>query len=382
MTTEIKKVSTKDEIIEILSNANESKTQINTGDASLPGLYLDRTDMNKIIKIDEKNMFAVIEWGVTFEQLKKELNLKNLIMQYPITSTSDLILESFSNYNVFFGNTRHKINQIANLQVILPNGKIYQTGASSLSDDNYWREDGGPNLYKIFMGSEEAFGIISKGTVLLYPKMEKVLIGLEFDDIMEAISIIKNVARLEYSEEILLLNKESFKKRFNEECAKEWCILLNFDEKYYESEKKSIMENPNLTDKIIDKDLNHLNSHLEKNWRDLNNYSKLSFYSLFQNCETLHNIIKNQINSFICEMVPIEYGRTVYFQYFFESDEKVLSNLRKELVDSNLCIFREITQETMKIIEKNQYYYQNARNIKKKLDRNNILNPRNWLGGL
>jgi len=195
MTTEIKKVSTKDEIIEILSNANESKTQINTGDASLPGLYLDRTDMNKIIKIDEKNMFAVIEWGVTFEQLKKELNLKNLIMQYPITSTSDLILESFSNYNVFFGNTRHKINQIANLQVILPNGKIYQTGASSLSDDNYWREDGGPNLYKIFMGSEEAFGIISKGTVLLYPKMEKVLIGLEFDDIMEAISIIKNVAR-------------------------------------------------------------------------------------------------------------------------------------------------------------------------------------------
>jgi hypothetical protein len=382
MTTEIKKVSTKDEILEVLSNANESKTQINTGDASLPGLYLDRTDMNKIIKIDETNMFAVIEWGVTFEQLKKEIESKNLTIQYPITSTSDLILESFSNYNVFFGNMRHKINQIANLQVILPNGKIYQTGASSLSEDNYWREDGGPNLHKMFMGSEEAFGIISKGTVLLYPKINKILIGFEFDDLLEAISITKSIARLEHSEEILLLNKASFKKRFNEECAKEWCILLNFNEKYYEIEKKTIMEKHNINDKMIDKDLNPLKSHLEKNWRDLDNYSKLSFYTLFQNCETIHNTIKNQMSSFICEIVPIEFGRTVYFQYFFEKDESLLANLRKELVDSNLCIFREITPETMKIIEKNQYYYQNARNIKKILDRNNILNPKEWLGGV
>lgn len=376
---EIKKPSTVEEIIEIVLDANQRKVDIYTNNTKESGIYIDREKMDKIHKIDEINMFASIEWGVTFEQLKKELDSKNLTLQFPISSKSDSILESYSNLNVIIGNVRHKVNQIANLKVVLPNGQIYQTGASSLAEDNYWREDGGPNLHKIFIGSEETYGIVTKGTVFLYPKIDKILIGVKFDQLKEIIPIVKDIARLEYGEEILISNKSSMQKRFNEEISKDWCLLINFEKKYYEREKKSILELHNIEQSM--KSLNHLSEQLENNWRDVPELNKISYYTLLKDCISLYEIVKSQISSFICEIAPIEYGRSVYFQYFFESDNDTVDNIRKDLIKNNKCILREIDQDTNVILENNDLYFKTARNIKSLLDKNNILNPRKWLGG-
>ena len=309
--------------------------------------------------------------------MKEQLDPKNLTIQFPITSKSDSILENYSNLYPTFGNTRNKVNQIANLQVILPNGKIYRTGASSLTEENYWREDGGPNLYKLFLGSGESYGIIVKGTVLLYPKNNKKILGFEFDKLEDFIGIVKDIAKLEYGEEILILNKSSMERRFTVNISKEWCILISFNEEYFENEKKSIELKHNLTEA---NEYNQLINKLEKNWRDLKDLKKVSLYTHFQNCSKIHNIVENKAKHVVCEMVPIEFGRSVYLQYFIDSNEE-LSALREELVDSNLCTLNEVTPETMKIIEKNQKYFQTARDLKKLVDKNNILNPKKWLGG-
>lgn len=375
-----RKVSTIDEISELLSQANDTLRPIHTTVTAESGTSLDRSNMNKIHKIDSKNFFALIDWGVTFKQLKKELDSRNLTMQYPIESRSNSILENFSNLNAIIGNSRHKVNQIANLVILLPNGQLYQTGASSLTENNYWREDGGPNINRIFLGSDESFGIIIRGTIFLYPKIEKVLVGVEFENFDHMIASAKDLARFNYGEEILLLNRESMKERLGDEIDKEWCLLITFNKKYYDYEGSNFSRNQKFENLFANKSSAEFIAKFEQNWRDFPTLNKVSFYSLLQDCSSLYELFRNRINSFRCEMVPIEGGRTIFSQYFFNSDSKKRDQILKELMDSNICILREINKQTLKIMEENLAYYETARQIKQLFDKNNILNPKPWLG--
>ncbi|MHA1315086.1 MAG: hypothetical protein ACTSSI_14790 [Candidatus Helarchaeota archaeon] len=375
-----KSPTTINEIIEIVKQANEMRTPIFTHDTEKTGIYLDRSNFNKIHVIDEKNLFAVIDWSVTFDQLKKILDLKDLTIQYPLSSSSDNILECYSNLTPILSNARHRASQVSTLQIVLPDGRLYRTGASSLVEKNYWREDGGPNINRLFLSSNEIFGIIVRGTIFLYPKIERRLVGLESDDLEALISLTKEIIRRGHGEEIIILNNESMKNRFQEQISRKWCLVISFNQKYFKSEWSFISKSIDSMERIIKRDLNHLIEYFERNWRDLPNNDKIAFHALMSDIVMLQDLLSNYLDPCVCEIVPVESGRSVYIQSFSKNGKSSKQELLRNLIQSRKAIFSEINSETIEILNENPVYFEQLKKFKKMIDPNNILNPKKWLG--
>ena len=51
--------------------------------------------------------------------------------------------------------------QASNMKVVLQDGRIHLTGAHAISEETSdWKEDGGPNLSKWYLGADDIFGIV------------------------------------------------------------------------------------------------------------------------------------------------------------------------------------------------------------------------------
>ena len=61
--------------------------------SSKEGILLDFKRMNKIERIDPKNLVAHVQRGVTFEQLEEELRKYNIKFAPPVAATSNSVME-------------------------------------------------------------------------------------------------------------------------------------------------------------------------------------------------------------------------------------------------------------------------------------------------
>ena len=137
--------------------------------AALPvhqGVLLSMERFNKILKIDEQNLQAIVEPGVvteTFQNAVKEVGLF-----YPPDPASkgscflggNLSQSSGGPKAVKYGTTR---DYVLNLEVVLPSGDVIWTGANTLKYAT------GYNLTQLMVGSEGTLGIITKAVFRLLP---------------------------------------------------------------------------------------------------------------------------------------------------------------------------------------------------------------------
>lgn len=148
----------------------------NLGGLTIPkdkGVVLDLTRMDRILEINEDEMYAVIEPGVTWESLKKYLKDKSLDLTigYPLSppDTSVLInclLDGLGNLSLRHGVMSDWIN---GLEVVLPNGEMLTTGAGSLGGP-WFSTAPLPDLTGLFVNWQASTGIVVRGAVQLYPK--------------------------------------------------------------------------------------------------------------------------------------------------------------------------------------------------------------------
>ena len=160
----------------------------NVGGLSIPrkgGIVLDLRRMNKIIRIDEDSMIAIVEPGVTFGQLSKEI--ERLGFRYPIPAgphnasvVCNALLEGHGNLSVLCG---AQSDNIVGLEVVLPDGELIRLGSCALSP--YWFSRYPlPDLMGLFIGWQGTTGIVTKMGIKLMPKREHIdLIVLEHMDI-------------------------------------------------------------------------------------------------------------------------------------------------------------------------------------------------------
>ncbi len=179
----------KREIIQVLRFANSERIPVTPRGAgtglsggALPvrgGIVLATTRLNRIIDIDESNLYAVVEPGVITASLHSEVEQRGLF--YPPDPSSLRVCTIGGNLGhsaggprgLKYGITR---NYVMGLEVVLPQGKIINTGARTVKSVS------GYDLTRLMTGSEGTLGVITKALLRLIPKPEASMTFMAFFD--------------------------------------------------------------------------------------------------------------------------------------------------------------------------------------------------------
>ncbi len=166
------------EVAEILRLAHEhrvpviargSGTGLSGAAVPTPGsLLVSFAKMDRILEIDTENHVAVVQPGVTLEQLDHRVAPLGLV--YPVfpgeNSASiggNVATNAGGMRAVKYGVTRH---QVLGLEVVLPGGEVIRTGGK------FVKSSSGYDLTQLVVGSEGTLGLVTEATVRLYPRLE------------------------------------------------------------------------------------------------------------------------------------------------------------------------------------------------------------------
>ncbi|MEJ2251402.1 MAG: FAD-binding oxidoreductase, partial [Candidatus Lokiarchaeota archaeon] len=177
---------TTEEVSEIIKICNDFKIQVKAQSTGLGpwnnvstdnAIILDLKRMNKIIKIDEKNLYAVVEPYVSGAQLQAELMKIDLNCHMPgagpqtspLASATSMCGPGFTS-----SSTSHSSRNVLAVEWVLPTGEILKIGsAGMLNEPDWYYGDGpGPSLRGVmrgFMGAKSGLGVFTKVGIKLFP---------------------------------------------------------------------------------------------------------------------------------------------------------------------------------------------------------------------
>ena len=140
-------------------------------------VILDMGRMNKILEVDEKLAYCILEPGVGFFDLHEHLSENNipLWMSIPGNGWGSVMGNALERG---FSSTPYgeHSNSICGLEVVLPNGEIVRTGTGALEGSKSWplfKNGFGPSWDHLFVQSN--FGIVTKIGFWLMPASESTL---------------------------------------------------------------------------------------------------------------------------------------------------------------------------------------------------------------
>jgi len=181
----------KEQLVELVKFCNEYSIPIvpyttgnNVGGLTIPdygGIVVDfGKRMNKILHINENMMYALLEPGVTFGQLKKHLDENFPKLRYssfpnapPYSGVvGNALLSGMTNLGAKIGSMADSIN---GLEVITVDGTVARIGScfygkDTADDDSWWSRYPMPDLMGLFVNFQGMTGLITKCAVQLWPK--------------------------------------------------------------------------------------------------------------------------------------------------------------------------------------------------------------------
>jgi FAD/FMN-containing dehydrogenase len=171
-----------EEVQAVLKLANREKIPVvpyiaggNVGGLTIPlsgGITLDLKRMNKVIEVSEANMYALVEPGVTFGQIKAYLDKNHPSLKYtyafspPSTGVvANALVQGLDNLSFRYGAASH---WVTGLEVALATGELVRIGSCAASKT--WQAIVPfPELDGLFLGWQGATGVITKMAVSLWP---------------------------------------------------------------------------------------------------------------------------------------------------------------------------------------------------------------------
>ncbi len=188
------------QIQEILRVANQEKIPVtpfvsgaNMGGLAVPlegGIVLDLHKMNKIIEINESANYVIVEPGVSFGMLQRELRAIGYWVPIPMAPPAaasvvgNVLLAGIGHVSGRYGCQAELLN---GLEVVLPTGELVKVGSCAISP--YWFSRFPiPDLASLFIGWQGTTGIVTKMSIAIFnrPAVQDV-ITIGFDDYDEAI---------------------------------------------------------------------------------------------------------------------------------------------------------------------------------------------------
>lgn len=391
-------VRTVREIQTVIKIANKHKVPVipfssgmNLRGATIPsqgGIILDMSRMNKILEINEREGWVLIEPGVTYMQLQDKLEEKGLRVMIPFgvppsRSVISSIIEgdpSIAAASFEYGNARYM-----DLEIVLPTGEIYRLGKWKVFVDGKWGTPGGGGIIGeggaeawLWEGAQGTFGVITKMVVKVehLSNIRKVFF-ISLDSLEKIAEPLRRIQRRELGLDCFLLNNfnlaalindewdvpQSFpckslpSAKFNELRKKlpRWTLIIHLsglpyfpEEKvaYEEAELRQICEELNIIPSLTINGIVGLQDLLLKTiirpWVILKKarfkgaFHDVSFYARLGRVVELWNTIielaekydypPNDIGAYI---LPIERARYLYCEFDFHRDPENLEESEK-----------------------------------------------------
>ncbi|MFO7794797.1 MAG: FAD-binding oxidoreductase [Promethearchaeati archaeon] len=176
------------EISEIMKIANEENIPIyprGGGDCEFggskpignAGIVLDMKRMDNIINLDEENLIATVEAGISWAKLNEYLSDFGLYTgcMGPGSGMTASIGGGISHHSVGGGGCAKYgacTNQVVSLEVVLPTGEIIETGsqANKYSKYPFNRFGNGPDLAGLFCGDNGIMGVKTQVSLQVFPR--------------------------------------------------------------------------------------------------------------------------------------------------------------------------------------------------------------------
>jgi FAD/FMN-containing dehydrogenase len=236
------------EVQKLLKLANETLTPVipyssglNFHGATIPdhgGVILNLSRMNSILSVDEQNWFAVIEPGVTYEQLQDEALRRGFRIMIPFgAAPKRSVLSSYLERDPALSAASFELGNflIMDMEMVLPEGEMFRTGQWASGGD-----PGGPmgpvrnSLFRLWTGAQGTLGIVTKMGVQITPFIkERQIFFISFNNLAAAIEPLQRIQRREIGMECFLLNRFNLAALLNEE----WQVPETFPAQPAVSEK-------------------------------------------------------------------------------------------------------------------------------------------------
>ncbi len=137
------------------------------------GLLLDLTGMNRILEVNEEDLYMVIEPGVTQEDVRTLLDSDHPGLRFgyslappEVSVLANCLMDGLVNLSYRFGAMGQWLN---GLEVVLPGGEVVRTGSAAAVDS--WHGDPPlPHLTALFLNSFGTGGVVTRAAVQLWPK--------------------------------------------------------------------------------------------------------------------------------------------------------------------------------------------------------------------
>jgi len=403
----------------------------NVGGLTIPdygGIIVDfGKKMNNILHINDNMMYAILEPGVTFGQLKKYLenNYPHLRYSYPNAPpyagvVGNALLSGMTNLGAKIGSMGDSVN---GLEVIIADGTIVRIGScfygkKEADPDSWWSRYPMPDLLGLFMNWQGMTGLITKCAVQLWPKepIEKPQLALFFG-LTDVAPFLREIGRTEIINDIAAFSVEVAKmevgipepKRYPGEPSYTGVIPISAKTEKEMNAKLEILNN--VIKKLNDTGTNiHLIDYNEfsklynlkaRNIFDLpsqilslHEYSGLTWFGAYAPSHRFEELIEktDQIYSkynvppfnYIKIMKGGHYGifRPIFRFKKFKDKERIM-NVLGEIADVCIdlgCIpYKTPSWITAKLREKiNPGWLKLFEKIKNCMDPNNIFNPGRW----
>lgn len=133
-------------------------------------VIVDTRGLNRIVKIDTENHVLTVEAGVTWAQIDQALAGSGLCirMRGPMSGAQATIGGALGN-NAIGAGTWDVAHDLIGVEVVLPDGRIIQTGGRHPDPDTPGFRHGSPNLTGLFVNDAGRMGIRTKASFRLRP---------------------------------------------------------------------------------------------------------------------------------------------------------------------------------------------------------------------
>jgi glycolate oxidase len=166
-----------DEVAGVLALANEHRVPVTArgSGTGLSGACVPQADgivvsferMTSIVEIDTENHVAVVQPGVTLEQLDAATRAHDLVYpvfpgEYSASLGGNVATNAGGMRAVKYGVTRH---QVLGVEAVLADGEVIRSGGK------FVKATTGYDLTQLITGSEGTLALVTEATVRLYPRL-------------------------------------------------------------------------------------------------------------------------------------------------------------------------------------------------------------------
>ena len=173
--------------------------------------------LNRILEINEADMYITVEAGVTWKQIYDALKPKGLRLPFfgTFSGIRATVGGGLSQGALFMGTARYGqgADIVLGLEVILADGSVITTGQGGFKNAKPFYRTYGPDITGLFIHDGGAFGIKTKATLKLIRTPTSIgFASFAFSSLDKAAAAMSEIARSGISEEAYVFDPESTDK--------------------------------------------------------------------------------------------------------------------------------------------------------------------------